>query len=538
MTPRPYQSECLGAIDSYLREREGNPCVVLPTGAGKTPVMAWLIQRYVTQWPETRILILAHVRELLAQGVEKMRAIWPAAPIGIYSAGLGRKDVGYGITYASIQSVHKKARLFPAFDLILIDEAHRIPLAGETTYRNFLREAKEAAALRGKPYQRLIGFTATAFRLDGGAICGPEHLLNEVCYEAGVRELIECGYLCRLTSRAGKNAGDFSGVPVRRGEFVEAEVMAVVGTGDMVAGAVNEALARGEGRQAFIFFCVNVIHAHMVSEALAARGFEAPVISAETPAEERDAILRRFQAGAIRGICNVNVLSEGFDAQRIDCVVLLRPTASAGLFYQQVGRGLRIHPAKNDCLVLDFAGNTQRHGPIDTLKAGGGNKGDGTGVAPTKVCPECQEIVAAGKLVCLCGFEFPPREIEHAIAPAGTPILSEPETFVPTEVDVQRTQKEGKPPALRVIYFDGASGRSVSEFICLEHGAYPASKARAWWRARFGEPVPATVDGVMADLFLASKIQALTESLQVRRNGKYYDVLSVKLRQEKMVRPV
>jgi DNA repair protein RadD len=498
--------------------------------------MAWKIQQYLTQWPSTRVLVLAHVRELLTQGVEKMRAIWPAAPIGIYSAGLGRKDANYSITYASIQSIHRKASKFPPFDLIFVDEAHRIPLAGETTYRKFLAEAKEWARLHGKPHTRVIGWTATPYRLDGGPICGPDHILNDICYEANVADLIAQGYLCKLTSKAGERVADVSKVHIKKGEYDTAELMAIMGDEELVRGAVAETLDRAKDRNAIIFFCVNVQHAHQVSRELSAKQFDAPVVSAETPKDERDRTIRRFTAGELRGVCNVNVLSEGFDAQRIDCVVLLRPTASPGLFYQQVGRGLRLHPTKTNCLVLDFSGNTQRHGPIDALGMDSKTAGDGTGEPPGKECPECAEIIAAGCLKCpQCGYEFPPRAVKHETKAAALPILSEPEIFTPADVAVEIRQRDGKPKTLRVMYHDGGA-RMVSEFLCFEHMGYAAKKARDWWRIRFGEPTPNTAEEAASDMHLPAAILEQTESLTIRRNGKYYDVIAAKIRNPNKVR--
>src|SRR4051812_1102622 len=135
MTPRPYQTAAGEALDHHLATYDDNPVLELPTGSGKTPVMAWTIQRYLSAWPKTRILVLAHVRELLIQGVDKMKTIWPDAPIGVYCSALKRKEVAYPIPYGSIQSIHRKAFDFPPFDLIFVDEAHRIPLKNEGTYR-------------------------------------------------------------------------------------------------------------------------------------------------------------------------------------------------------------------------------------------------------------------------------------------------------------------------------------------------------------------------------------------------------------------
>ena len=181
MQLRPYQRAAVDATWNYLRNREGNPCIVLPTGAGKTIVLAELIREALTQWSGTRICVLAHVRELVAQNADKLRRYWPEAPLGIYSASLKRRDRFEPVIFASIQSVASKAMQMGRFDLLLIDEAHRIPLRSEGQYRQFI-----ADCLRANPQLRIAGLTATPYRLGGGPVCGPDYILNEVCYEARV----------------------------------------------------------------------------------------------------------------------------------------------------------------------------------------------------------------------------------------------------------------------------------------------------------------------------------------------------------------
>jgi DNA repair protein RadD len=515
------------AVHEYLCSREGNPLVVLPTGAGKTPTMAWMIQQYMREYPYLRVLVLAHIRELLTQGVEKMREIWPAAPVGVYSAGLRSKDRRAAITYAGIQSIWRKAAKFDPWDLIFVDEAHRIPVAGETTYRHFLGQAKEC-----NPNLRIVGWTATPFRLDGGHIAGRGRLFDDIVYEANVKDLISAGYLCPLKSKAGAATVDVGGVHVRKGEFVTSELMDRVA--DVVRPATNEAVRRMDGRKAIIFFCVTVEHAKQVSGYLAEHSITAPVIHAKTPPRERRDVIAQFTRGDLRTVVNVNVLSEGFDARRIDCVVLMRPTASAGLFYQQVGRGLRLHQDKNDCLVLDFAGNTLRHGPIDLIRPRNRSaRGGEIGESPAKSCPECDELIHAGLRECpACGFQFPPPPIAHAAVPHDAPIISDgaPWEVEVRDVSVREHRKAGKPPSLLVTYF--GAYESHKEWVCFEHGSFATARAKQWWARRFGDPVPATTAEALNRLFLAANLRAITKSITVRKTGKYTEVVNVKLRDE------
>ena len=213
MVLRPYQREAVDAVYEFLRTRDDNPCVVIPTAGGKTPVMATICRDAVQRWGG-RVLILAHVREPLEQAAEKLHLVAPDLPVGIYSAGLKRRDLGYAVTIAGIQSVYERACDVGAVDLVIVDECHLIPEDGEGMYRTFLADMKQI-----NPPVRIIGLTATPFRMKSGTICAPENILNAVCFEIGVRELIVQGYLCPLRTKAGSAKPDTNQLHVRGGEF-------------------------------------------------------------------------------------------------------------------------------------------------------------------------------------------------------------------------------------------------------------------------------------------------------------------------------
>ncbi|MGE0378962.1 MAG: DEAD/DEAH box helicase, partial [Planctomycetaceae bacterium] len=183
MELRPYQHSAVEAVYRHLREHDGNPVVVIPTGGGKTPVMATICRDAVRHW-NGRVLILAHVKELLQQSVDKLKLVCPELPVGVFSAGLNRRDTQQSVIVAGIQSVYQRAADLGAFDLVLIDECHLLPADGEGMYRQFLADA---TALN--PALRVVGFTATPFRLDAGPNCRDDHFLNTICYDVGIREL-------------------------------------------------------------------------------------------------------------------------------------------------------------------------------------------------------------------------------------------------------------------------------------------------------------------------------------------------------------
>jgi DNA repair protein RadD len=512
---RPYQEEAKAAVYDHLRTRDDNPCVVIPTAGGKTPVMASICKDAVGLW-NGRVLVLAHVKELLEQSSDKLNTICPEVRFGVYSAGLRRRDTSHPVIVAGIQSVYRRACDLDSFDLIIIDEAHMIPPDGDGMYRQFLADARVV-----NPLVRIIGFTATPFRLKTGPICTPDGILNRVCYEISVRELIRDGYLCPLVTKAGRVKADSSGLTVRGGEFVAGEVEELMDDDALVEAASAEIVECTANRNAVLIFASGVKHgAHIVSALKTSHGIDCAFVTGETSDTERDETLARFKAGDLKYLCNVNVLTTGFDAPHIDCVALVRPTASAGLYYQMVGRGFRLHTSKADCLVLDFGGNVLRHGPVDQMCVRPLEWHDGQ--APAKECPGCRAVIATGYARCPeCGYEFSPREREkHAAQASDAGILSREVSTcryavqdVFYQVHRKRGADEDAPRTMRVDYKVGWNAFK-SEWICFEHQGYARHKAMAWWKRRSPDPVPATAREAVA--IANSGGVALTTAITVR----------------------
>lgn len=530
MILRPYQSDAVDALWQFMRVKDTNPVIEIPTAGGKSPVMAEIARQAVEQWGG-RVGVLAHVKELVGQNAAKMRAVWPEAPIGINAASLKSRDRFDRILFMQIQSVHSKAHSFGRFDLLLIDEAHRIPLRSEGMYREFIEAAKEL-----NPTLRVVGLTATPYRLGGGPIYGPDYVLNEVCYRAEVRPLIEQGYLSPLVSKGGQARPSLAGVHTKGGEFIESELAAVTDTDTLVQAACAEMLEYAADRKAWIVFCVNVKHAHHVADTLRELGVACAVVSGETPQGERAAHLAAFDAGQLRAMVTVNVLAEGYDAPQIDCVVMLRATKSPGLYYQQVGRGFRLHPGKVDCLVLDFAGNILEHGPVDQIRVQAPRRpGQAAQVVTGKAkeCPNCAAIVPVQTRTCACGHQWASSEASHLAQPTGAAILSGAVERKVTEHTVgsmryDRHSKPGKVPSLRVTYQCGL--RRFSEWICVEHTGTPRNKAANWWAARApGEPVPRTVEEAMAVAYGLPQPVRIT----VDETNKFPEILSYVFAEQK-----
>lgn len=492
MELRPYQQSAKRAVYAYLRDRTGNPCVVIPTGGGKTPLIASICADSVQVW-NGRVLIVAHVKELLEQSADKLKAICPLLKFGIYSAGLNRRESDAPVVIAGVQSVAKKAEQLGRFDLMIVDEAHLIPPSGYGMYQTLIAGLQEV-----NPDIRIIGLTATAFRTDTGMLCTPEGILNHVCYEVSVRDLIVQGHLTKLTSKAARHEVDTSKFGIIRGEYDEKETESAFG--GIVKEAVDEILLKTKSRRSVLIFCQTIAHAENVADLIRWNGHRCHEIYGDTPDDERAAFIKEFRDCGVKYMVNVNVLTTGFDAPGIDCVCLLRATVSAGLYYQMCGRGFRLAPGKTDCLILDFGTNIERHGPVDAIKPKAKKNVDGE--APKgKKCPSCSEVVARAVEKCPeCGYVWPapePRPLSHGSTateedPVSDGEAKKPEirdrevTSVSYSVHVKKGSQPGHPRTLRVSYQLADPVEWVSEWICVEHpnGGFARNKAEDWWQQR------------------------------------------------------
>jgi len=570
MELRDYQTAAVNSVYSFLRERATNPCVVLPTAAGKTPVIATLCRDAVNVW-NGRVLILAHVKELLQQSADKLQLICPTIKVGIYSAGLKRRDTTQSVIIAGIQSVHDKADQLGSFDIVIVDEAHLI--GEEGMYRKLIADLQEI-----NPDLRIIGLTATPYRLSSGAICTPEGILNEVCYEVSVKVLMNRGYLSKMISKAATNHIDSSALKIVRGEFDPAQTETAFDS--VVVQATEEILEKTQDRKSVLIFSQNIAHARQVagiirgvrkglqsraaeqlqpakdagfqsedlfeqsvaadwlddrglpSEAVRyslADAFGIAEVYGDTPADDRARILADFKAGDLKYLVNVNVLTTGFDAPNIDAIALMRATVSPGLYYQMVGRGFRIHPDKevSGCLVLDFGENVKRHGPVDCIRMRKEKKDkDDAG----KECPECHSVMARNASACLdCGHVWEVAERKpttHAGRSSNEDIVSgDPKTdardvmSVTYKVHTKKNAVEGAPKTLRVSYQLSIS-EYQSEWVCIEHasGSFAHRKAEDWWERRCYLPMPDTAAEACA---IASQgWLAPTESIAVKTDPK------------------
>lgn len=523
MSLRPYQRAAIDALYDYFGGATGNPLVVMPTGTGKSVVIGGFIREAIAAYADTRVLVLTHVKELIQQNFMALLRAWPEAPAGIYSAGLSRRDIRAQVLFAGIQSIHRHARQVQRCDLVLIDEAHLLGRSDSGMYRSFLAQLNE---INGG-LLKVVGFTATPYRLDSGLLHeGKDRLFTDIAFQVPVLDMIQQGYLCPVVPKHTETQLDVGGVGTRGGEFIAKDLEAAVDRDEVTRAAVQEIVQHGEGRGSWLVFCSGVAHARHVRDAIREHGISCETVTGDTPAPERDGILAAFKAGRLRCVTNANVLTTGFDAPGTDLIALLRPTKSVGLYVQMVGRGTRLAEGKDDCLVLDFAGNTARHGPIDKVD-GRRKEPAGDGEAPIKVCPECQTINHASVRRCIeCDYEFPAPEVKVAAQAASNALLSIQEQAAWCEVigiRYARHEKAGKPASLRVIYDCGLT--SHSEWVCFEHTGFPRDKACTWWRRRATHlPPPDTVEQAMA----ATSALRQPIAIQVRPVGQYTEIVNAR----------
>ncbi len=474
MMLREYQQRTIDQLYAWFEAgNPGNPCLVLPTGSGKSHIVAALCKDAIQNWPETRVLMLTHMAELITQNAEKMRQHWPGAPMGIYSAGIGRRDLGEPITFAGIQSVRSRSKQLGHVDLVIIDECHLVNHKDEGVYRKLLGELKAI-----NPHLRVIGLTATPYRLGHGLITDEPALFDALLEPVSIEELVFKGYLATLRSKITKAKLDTTGVHKRGGEFIESELQAAVDTDDKNQAVVQEVVALAGERKAWLVFCTGVKHAHHVAEVLRQHGVTAECVTGETPKKERKKLLDDFRAGRLRALTNANVLTTGFDYPNIDLVVMLRPTMSASLYIQMAGRGMRVKSHTDHCLVLDFAGVVEAHGPITNVQPP--KKGsDGNGEAPVKVCDECGELVHISAAVCpACGAMFP-EPVKKALVLHHDDImgLEGKDLEITTWNWRIHTSKASGKLMLSCTYYGDLSDKPITEYLPVLHDGYAGQRA-------------------------------------------------------------
>lgn len=508
--------------EALLRDIEFfSPVIAIPTGAGKTVILGRFIYSYILKNPLAKVLVLANTKEILSQDHSTLMEFFPGINIGLYSSGLNSKTIEK-ITVAGIQSCYNKPELFEDFDLIAIDEAHCIGPSKKSMYRKFL----------DKMSGRICGMSATVFRKGVGYIYeGKNCLFDKLSYDLTsvdkFNRLVEEGYICKLISKKAETQLDTEGVKTTGGDYNLKQLSKKCDREEITNEAVKEAINIGQyNYKSWLVFAIDIKHAEHINKKFIELGYNSRALHSKTN-KDREEIIQQFKDGEIQILVSVGMITTGFDAPNIDLIIMLRPTKSAVLHVQTIGRGLRVSPKKDHCLVLDFSGNIKRLGPINNVivPQPKGKKGP-PGEAPVKECPNCGCLHATVVKVCgVCGHKFEFKQKITIASDSSAVVLEKKQSWLKVhKVLYYVHQKTGKPNSLKIVYIHGSG--SIQDFVCLEHGGYAQTQAENWVSFRWDSPdkKPLTID----ELFINRASLKVPIKILVDLTKKYPSINDVK----------
>ncbi len=500
ITLYPEQLQAFTAVMNVWKNKTmKNPLVIMPTGTGKSYVIGHTAA-YIAKHGG-RVCLLTHREELINQD-SKAISLFTNEPIGIYAAGLKRKDKKENIICAMIQSIGKKATKFDPFDVLMIDEAHLIPRKSNTMYMTFIKHA-----LLMNPKLKIIGLTATHYRLGSGFLHkGDNAIFDGIAYELSVKQALAKGLMLPIVSEPGSERIDLSNVPKRGYEFAQNELEGAANVPRVTQAAVREILEFGRERKSCLMFAAGVKHALAVQREVRSYGIDCGLIVGDkniTSSEHRAQQIIDIKNLKQKYTVNCDILTTGFDAPPVDLIALLTSTYSVAKYIQTLGRETRLSPetGKINGMLLDYGGNVERHGFFDQVKIKLPGKGGGD--APVKMCPikKCSHLLHASTMICSkCGYIFPPPEIKHAKKAYSGAVLStdvKPEIYDVKEVSYRRHKKKNKPTSIKIDYIistGNLGNHSYSEWLCPEHTGFARQKFEIRCLKEYKIKIPDTVE--------------------------------------------
>ncbi len=522
MQLRQYQIRTLDQVWEALQVQL-NVLVTAPCSAGKTILFSKIIQRLLRENPEFRCLILVDREILVTQSADKLRTVAPelALSIGIVCASVtANKRLHKPVTIASRQSLIGQMDKFPPVHLVILDEAHLVAMPNkEDTAPD--QYGKILEALRTyNPNTRIVGCTASPYRLGTGYIYGNRNrsgsrpYWEQVDAEITTRELQAGGFIAPLVGRAKIGTGlveDLANVSMQGGEYNLGQISDIMCKVIHIASCVDAWELYASDRKKTLIFCATIEHAEKVSAAFEEAGISACAIHSKLSQVEAAIRMESLKTGSKKVFTSVAKLTTGMDVVDIDCIVMARPTKSTALYQQCIGRGQRLAEGKIDCLVIDLVGATMEFGTdMDNLIVAI-PYGSGNGEAPIKVCPGehengtvCGQSVHASLKYCPhCAYEFPATEaVEASVGTLRKIEFNQQAEAVPYDVSyvsyqVHTSKNTGK-DLIKVTYESG-SFTKFSEFICLPdyYSGFAVTKAEKWWEERSEEPFPETCEEFM-----------------------------------------
>lgn len=504
---RDYQEAAVEATFAYFDEalackkERANPLIAMPTGTGKSWIIARLMQLMFQAMPTARVLMLTHVKKLIEQNFEKLVTLWPTAPAGIYSAGLKRREFMQRITYAGIASIINIVDQLDPINVVVIDEAHLVSHKSETMYRWLLDQL-----YKKNPRMKVIGLSATCYRMGLGMLT-EGGIFTDVAFDMTTVKafnwLVAQGYLAPLHAIKTHYELNVDDVRIVGGEFVQKELQAAVDKPDINRAVCREICEVAAERNRWKIFASGVEHAEHISYILNSSGIPTVAVHSKLDDEEHDRRFNAFKYGEVRCAVSMDEMTTGVDIPEIDFIGMLRHTRSTAKWVQMLGRGTRPCPEaeKIDCLVADFTNNSRDLGPINDPvlpRPPRERKGRGGGsmpAAPVRQCPveTCRSWVHASLGTCpYCGHFFAtPKRLNFESSGVAVMKTEEEdavvEDFTVKTITCHVHQKRGKPTSMQVSYHCHTTGgmpRLFREYICLEHDGPARARATAWWRER------------------------------------------------------
>jgi len=398
---RDYQQDAINNIINHCKVSSDPVVADLCVSSGKTNMISHLIKHVVSKGG--RVLAVTHVKELVIDAVETYDN---HSDYGICAASLNKKETDKHVTFAMIQTLTNKIKLFPKIDFLIIDECHRINDSNQkTAYMSVVNHLKKV-----NPKIRIVGLTGTPFRLGTGLLVGKKRLFKKIIATVYIKDLLKLGFVAKpVTPHTNIDAYDFSKLEIKHGTYQEVDLNAVTHDERLTKSIVNDIIIKCQERSKVIMFASTLQHAKEIIGYLPANS--AVYIDGKLSVKERADVLNRFHHDdSIKFMVNKDLLGTGYSFPEISCVAILRPTESLALLIQLIGRGLRIKDGKENCLILDYASNFI---DIDSLLDNEGIKS----IAPRDkqdqdkiICPDCGTFCNEGARRCKCGFWFVSKE--------------------------------------------------------------------------------------------------------------------------------
>jgi len=509
MQPRWYQTECAKAMLADVFEHTAiHPVGALPTGTGKSLTLCLLVDGILSRVPEANILVLSHDSKILEQDHEALTDYFLGFDICLHSAGLGFREKGK-ITVAGIQSIYKKASEFQDVKFIIIDEAHKIPFTGFGQYRQFLRSI----------HAQYMGLTATPYRYGNELIYGEidytnikSPMFNRISYDATYgkkfNRLIDEGYLSPLIIEETKLKLDTKDIKIVNGDFSKTEMAHNFDRVDITNQAIAELLPWKDKYKKWMVFAIDTVHSDHIAETLNANGVSAVSIHSKSKTSDED--FHKFKTGKVQVAVSVEKMTTGVNVPDIDLIAMLRPTRSPVIHVQTAGRGTRISPdtGKTHCAFFDFAGNTERLGPINDISVTvmEKKKKKRKGAPIYKTCENCGKKQHPAKRKCVeCDHPFEFKESLTKKASNSKIIKSEIKTgkhwLKVDDVLYSIHSRKGVPSSLKVEY--ECNGEKIDELIKFSSKGFNRYLAENWIKHR--APKDAGLPKDVSGLYRGSK---------------------------------